>query len=287
MKLLLAHESAVPGAPIVGTGRLRLIRLGNLPLVTGSFANAADWLVELALAAPAWPVVVSHINACNYYYLQKRPALRDRLAKEAVLILDGIGMKIGCRILGLGWLPDLNGTDLFPFVMERASRERLRIFCLGSEQHVADAAAGEISRRYPGVEIAGSRGGFFDADEEDGIVSSVNGSGAQMLLVGRGFLRQETFALKHLARLNVSLVWNVGGLFDFVSAAKPRAPLFMRRARLEWLFRFLREPGRMWHRNLVAAPRFLAGMLCRRIRGHMQRGSAGTDFAEFPMADGR
>ncbi len=245
---------------------MRLIRLGALPLVTGSFANAADWLIGLALAAPARPVVVSHINACNYYYLQKKPAFRDRLAKEAVLILDGIGMKIGCMLLGLGRQPDLNGTDLFPLVMERASRERLRIFCLGSERHVAESAAREISRRYPGIEIAGCRGGYFDAGEEDGIVSSINGSGARMLLIGRGFLKQETFALKYLDRLRVSLVWNVGGLFDFVSAAKPRAPRFMRRARLEWLYRFLREPGRMWHRNVVAAPGFLAGILYRRMR---------------------
>lgn len=266
---------------------MQLIRLGNLPLVTGSFANAAEWLVERALAAPVRPVVVSHINACNYYYLQRKPVLRDRLAAEAILILDGIGMKIGCLMLGLGWLSDLNGTDLFPLVMERGSRERLRVFCLGSEQHVAASAAREISRCYPGIAIAGVHGGYFRANEEDDIVSSINESGAQMLLIGRGFLIQETFALKYLDRLSVSLVWNVGGLFDFVSGAKPRAPLSLRRVRLEWLYRFLREPGRMWHRNLVAAPGFLVSIVYRRMREGTRRGSAETDFVELPVASRR
>lgn len=243
----------------------------DLTLWTGALAPAADWLTAMACNRSGHVHVVTHINANNYYWLHKNPAAAARLRGGCTLILDGIGLKIGGVVLGLGCLPDLNGTDLFPLVMQRAARAGIAVFLLGARDQVVEMASRNIESRYPGIRIAGAHGGYFDGEAEAAIVAEVRRSGAQMLIVGRGFLRQEQFALDHAARLGVSVIWNVGGLFDFVSGAASRAPGPLRRARLEWLYRFARAPRRMWHRNVVAAPWFLRQVLLYHARRYVQQ----------------
>ncbi len=232
----------------------------GVPLVTGSFDGVADWLIGRASGTPP-PVVVTHVNISNFYNLSKCGHVREELQRGCVLFLDGIGLKAGGFLLGLGWLPDLNGTDLFSFVMEKAARRRMGVYLIGSTADAVEGTVECIRKRYAGVRIAGWRNGYFNKEEEDAIVARVNESGAHCLLIGRGFIKQEEFTLRHRDRLRVPLVWNVGGLFDFVSGIKPRAPLLMRRMRLEWLFRLLLEPGRMWRRSFVHAPVILAQVM--------------------------
>jgi exopolysaccharide biosynthesis WecB/TagA/CpsF family protein len=259
-----------PGDP----GRMGLERVEymELPLWTGDLSRAADWLASCAQGAGDAPTIVTHINANNYYWLQRRPALRARLCRDSVFLLDGIGLKVCGVLLGLGRVPDLNGTDLFPLVMRKAARLGLRIYLLGGSDTVVTRAACRIGEEFPGVRVVGFHGGYFDAAAQADIAAAIHASGAQMLLIGRGFLRQEEFALDCRSSVGTPLIWNVGGLFDFVSGARSRAPLAMRRARLEWLFRFAAAPRQMWHRNVVAAPWFLAHVLRYRIR-HVPAGS--------------
>jgi N-acetylglucosaminyldiphosphoundecaprenol N-acetyl-beta-D-mannosaminyltransferase len=240
---------------------LRGIDYLGLPLWTGDRAVAAEWLTEHARDATAHPVMVSHINANNYYWLHRRPDLRAALVQHGTLLLDGVGLGLGARVLGLGVLPDLNGTDLFPLVMRRAASHRLRVFLLGGRPQVIERAAHVLGERFPGIDVAGYHHGYFEACEHAELVRNIRASRAHLLLVGCGFLRQEEFSLRFRDALHVPVVWNVGGLFDFVSGAKPRAPRLLRRARLEWLFRLAIDPRAMWHRNLVAAPWFLGHAL--------------------------
>jgi exopolysaccharide biosynthesis WecB/TagA/CpsF family protein len=257
---------------------MEIVNYLDLSLLTGSFDDVADWLVDRASTNGLTPIVVSHINVANYYHMEKHPETKRELKRGCVLVLDGIGMKLGGVILGRGWLPDVNGTDLFPRVMRRAAHRRLRIFCLGAERSIMQRSVDSIQKQYSGANIVGFDSGYFDAAEEAAIVSGITESGAQMLLVGMGFLRQERFSLEYCDHLGVSVIWNVGGLFDFISGAKLRAPLVVRKARLEWLFRFLREPRRMWHRNLVAAPWFLTHLLdARRRRTAVPTGHESAD----------
>jgi N-acetylglucosaminyldiphosphoundecaprenol N-acetyl-beta-D-mannosaminyltransferase len=245
---------------------LKPIRFMDLSLLTGPFDDLAGWFAERILARPDIPYIVTHININNYCKLLRAPLLLDDLKSEGVLVMDGIGMKVGCFLLGLGWLTDLNGTDLFPLVMEKAAAHKLRLFLLGSEPRIAERAATVISDRYSGIEISGHHNGYFSSKEEPSIISLINDSDADILLVGRGFPAQEIFSLKHREALRVSMIWNVGGLFDFISGAKPRAPRLMRALRLEWLFRLVLEPKRMWRRNLVDAPHFFLEII-REMKG--------------------
>ena len=245
---------------------LRQLEILGFSMLTGRPEEVATWLAEAAQGPRDRCTIVSHINANNYYWIQKHPEWRERLRSECVLVMDGIGVQLGAFLLGRGWLPNLNGTDLFPLVMQEAARARLRVFLLGGSQDVVGRSAEVIRRRFPGIAIAGARSGYFEPTEENKIASRIRDCGAEMLLVGRGFLRQELFALQHRERLTVPLIWNVGGLFDFVSGQKPRAPVLVRRARLEWAFRFLLDPRAMWHRNLVAAPWFLGHVVRQSCR---------------------
>jgi N-acetylglucosaminyldiphosphoundecaprenol N-acetyl-beta-D-mannosaminyltransferase len=244
---------------------LRIVRYFDLWLLAENPPATADWIVRRAFA-PRSRALVSHINANNYYWLARSPTIRESLIRDGVLLLDGIGLKVGGYLLGHAHLPDLNGTDLFPLVMQRGQHRGLRVFLLGGRQEVVERAALNIETHYPGVRVVGLRDGYFGPGEEPHVVNQILTSQPRILLIGLGFLRQEQFALRYRDALGVPLIWNVGGLFDFVSEAKPRAPSLLRRFKLEWLFRFFLEPRTMWYRNLVAAPWFVAHL----VRAYMR-----------------
>jgi N-acetylglucosaminyldiphosphoundecaprenol N-acetyl-beta-D-mannosaminyltransferase len=151
--------------------------------------------------------------------------------------------------------------------MDRASNLGLRLFLLGARDEVVSRAAERIAGTYKGAPVVGCHSGYFCSEEETDIVSSIRNSRPHILLVGRGFPRQEEFALKYLDHLDSPLIWCVGGLFDFISGKVPRAPSWMRSSRLEWLFRLLIEPRRKWHRNFIASPWFMAKVAGARLRG--------------------
>ena len=135
---------------------MRSLELFGLRLSTGSFSDAADFIVDaVAASAAAPPTIVTHLNVNNYYYLQKRADLKAEAGDHCVIVFDGIGMKIGALLSGKGWMPDLNGTDLFPMVMKGARRRRIRIFFLGASKEVLAAAVGEIEKLFGEYCVAG------------------------------------------------------------------------------------------------------------------------------------
>jgi N-acetylglucosaminyldiphosphoundecaprenol N-acetyl-beta-D-mannosaminyltransferase len=227
--------------------------------VSGTYLGVADWLIETAKAGP--PMVAAHVNLNNYYELVRWTRGSPGKA-ELAGIFDGIGMKLAAWALGRGWLDDVNGTDLFPLLMRRAAADGLRVFFLGARAEVVERAARETARRFPGLVLAGAHHGYFAREASDSLVERIRRARPDILVVGMGFPRQEEFALTHRERLDAKLIWTAGGIFDFVSGAKPRAPLWLRRLRLEWLYRFLLEPARMWRRNTLP-PLWLAWRVLR------------------------
>ncbi|MDJ0719292.1 MAG: WecB/TagA/CpsF family glycosyltransferase [Prochloraceae cyanobacterium] len=235
------------------------------PLLTGNLEEIANWLISLVQEDSQPPQIVSHVNANNYYHLSKNPIIYDALVSSSYLLFDGIGMKLSACLLNQGWLPDLNGTDLFPLVMARLERAAIPVYFLGADECSISNAVKRTCIQWPRVRVVGFSSGYFSADHEDKIVRAVNASGAKLLLVGRGFPRQELFSLRNRHQFEVSLIWNVGGLFDFVSGAKPRAPVWLRQQHLEWLFRLTLEPRRLWHRTFVVGPWLLNHILIQKF----------------------
>ena len=242
------------------------LTLGDLPLATASFATIADWLTVQATDRTRRPAIVSHINVANYHILWRDPELKHLVRANCVLLLDGIGHKLGAFARGWGVVPDLNGTDLFPLVIQQMATRGARVYFLGAREPTIRRAAERVQKQYPGITVTGYHHGYFSTEDEPNVIAQINSGEPDLLVIGMGFPRQELFALRNRDTLRVPLVWTVGGLFDFLSGETPRAPRWMRSLRLEWLFRFLLEPRRLWYRIVVSTPWYLQHTLLGILR---------------------
>jgi len=233
---------------------LAAVPFAGLTFHTGEFERTADWLAAEVAAKGAVPRVVAHVNAHNYHRMFHGPGAAEALDGRTVLLFDGIGMKLAAWLMHGTWHPDLNGTDLFPRLMRRLAEARLAVYFLGGSVPVVEEAVRRTQAAYPGLRVAGWSAGYFPESDERGIAEKVRASGADLLILARGSGLQREFLARNLVDLGVAVVWNAGGLFNFVSGEVPRAPKAVCALRLEWLFRLVREPGRMWRRNVVIGP---------------------------------
>ena len=160
-------------------------------------------------------------------------------------------------MLGQSLRENVNGTDMFPLLCEAAAAAGRSLYLLGARPGIAAAAGEQMRRRFAALELAGARDGYFSEDEEPAVIEAVNASGADILLVAFGAPRQDLWLARHRAALSARVCMGVGGLFDFYSGRVRRAPAWMRELGLEWAYRLLQEPGRMWRRYVIGNPLFL------------------------------
>ena len=244
--------AAVPGRVQVGD-----VAFDNLDM-NEALARLRDMLDE------GVPQQVSFVNPACVNIAARHRGYRRVLARAALVLPDGIGIKIGTALLGTPLKQNVNGTDLFPRLCELLQARGASIYLLGGAPGVAEQVAAEVSQRWPGVRIAGLRHGFFTVAEEGAVAAAVRASRADLLLVARGVPAQDLYVDRYLPQLGVSVAMGVGGLFDFVSGRIRRAPMWMRETGLEWIYRLLQEPGRMWRRYLVGNLSFLARVALQR-----------------------
>lgn len=211
------------------------------------------------------PHQVSFVNPACVNIASRDRGYRRLLARTALVLPDGIGIKIAAHILGVSLNQNVNGTDLFPRLCEMLEQRGASIYLLGGQPGVAVRVAEEIGVRWPLVRIVGIRDGFFSVTGEGEVAAHVRSSGADVVLVARGVPMQDVFIDRHLHQLGVKVAIGVGGLFDFVSGRIRRAPTWMRDCGLEWIFRLLQEPSRMWRRYLLGNFTFLGRIVLQRF----------------------
>jgi N-acetylglucosaminyldiphosphoundecaprenol N-acetyl-beta-D-mannosaminyltransferase len=149
-----------------------------------------------------------------------------------------------------------------PIIAQEAAQRGWRLFLLGAGPGIAEKAANILQSRYPGLQIAGTYSGSPAADEEDDLVDRINASRADIVFVAYGAPNQDKWIARNLPRLNVSMAMGVGGAFDFIAGVVPRAPAWMRRMGIEWLFRLVRQPWRI--RRMLRLPVFVWLVLTER-----------------------
>jgi len=247
----LAGRQALPAPAVL---RLLGVDIDNIRM-----DEALDWIAAQAKAKTRATVAFVNPDCLNIAYRDRR--YREVLARADRVLPDGIGIKLAGRLLGAALLENVNGTDMFPRLCERAVRDGLALFLLGARPGVAEAAAATMRERYPGLQITGCRDGYFKPAETDAVLAAINASGADILLVALGAPRQEIWLAEHRDRLAAGVGLGVGGLFDFYSGRMRRAPPWVRELGMEWAFRLLQEPGRLWRRYLVGNPLFLYRVL--------------------------
>lgn len=182
------------------------------------------------------------------------PAFCAAVNGADLVVPDGVPVLWAARLLRRPLGERVTGVDLVEQGAALAAARGYRVFLLGAAPGVADAAAAVLIRRYPGLCIAGTYAppiGPFSAEENARMVAAVRAARPHLLFVAFGAPRQELWIRAHLDELEVPVCVGVGGTFNFLSGAIPRAPVWMRRAGLEWAHRLAQEPGRLWRRYLV------------------------------------
>jgi N-acetylglucosaminyldiphosphoundecaprenol N-acetyl-beta-D-mannosaminyltransferase len=209
-----------------------------------------------------------HVCTVNPEFIvtaQRDVNFRNILRRCDLCIPDGVGLLYAARILG-GRLPQrVTGSDGLPLIAELAAREGWRLYMLGAAEGVAEKTAAILCGQYPGLQIAGVYSGSPSPEEEDRIVERINASSADLLFVAYGAPEQDKWIARNLPRLQVKMAMGVGGAFDFIAGVLPRAPMWMRRAGLEWLYRLYRQPSRI--RRQLRLPVFVLLVLRDHLRG--------------------
>jgi exopolysaccharide biosynthesis WecB/TagA/CpsF family protein len=197
------------------------------------------------------------------------PAFRSALATFLVLP-DGVGVDLASRLIcGAPFPANLNGTDFIPRLVGTAPRA-LRIGLLGARPGVAEKAAAALHGIDPRHEIIALGDGFLEPAKESRILARLAAEPVDILLVAMGNPRQEMWIAERITGRHAHLAIGVGALFDFLAGEVPRAPAWVRRLRLEWLYRLSLEPARLWRRYVVGNPVFLLRILRQKWRGDLR-----------------
>ena len=201
------------------------------------------------------------VNVAKIVNMKKDPVLRESILSCDIINIDGMGVVFGARMKGINIPERVAGVDLFLELLKKAEEKVFPVFFLGARQDVVEETVRRLQQSYPDLNIAGYHHGYF-WDDEKTIVEKIKKSGAYLLFVAITSPKKENFINKWKDQLGVRFVMGVGGSFDVISGKVERAPKWMQNAGLEWFFRVIQEPRRMWKRYLVTNSKF-AWMLLR------------------------
>ncbi len=175
-----------------------------------------------------------------------------RIINECALInVDGMPVVWASRLLGKPLKERVAGIDLFEALMQRASVKGWRVYLLGAQEAVVSKAKQIYEKKYPGLTVAGYRNGYWKSDEESDIIEKIKLAQADLLFVAISSPKKEQFLGQYQAEMKIPFAMGVGGTFDVVAGNIKRAPNWMRESGLEWFYRFLQEPRRMFRRYFI------------------------------------
>lgn len=234
----------------------------RIPLQNFTMNEAVDKVFELLSSNGRAQVCFVNADCANIAW--KDSVYMKVLHNSAMNFADGIGLKIAGRLTDSQIKQNVNGTDLFPRLAKKMSGTGLGLYFLGARPEVNQALLQKTADDYPELKIVGGHHGYYSPEEETAIIQEINRLKPDLLLVAFGAPRQEKWIAEKLPELNVKVAMGVGGLFDFFSGRTERAPVWMREIGMEWFFRFLQEPQRMWRRYFIGNALFLY----RVIRAH-------------------
>lgn len=197
------------------------------------------------------------VNVDKLVKASRDPELRSIINDCALVNVDGMPVVWASHLLGKGLKERVAGIDLFEALMKRSAESGWRVFLLGAQQEVVSGVKSVYERRYPGLTVVGYRDGYWREDEEAAVVEQIRSARPDLLFVAISSPKKEQFLGRYQAELRVPFAMGVGGSFDVAVGNIRRAPLWMQRSGLEWFYRFLQEPRRMFRRYFVDDLAFL------------------------------
>lgn len=233
-------------------------RIGRVPVDAVTLSGAIDRIVELVRSRRGGTVYTPNVD--HVVVAEEDPAFRSAYAEVSLSLVDGTPVLWAARLLGFGVPEKVSGSDLFEPLIERAARGSLPIFLVGGQPGVAERARDRLQARYPGLSVVGIRSPRIDggghAEDEDDLVAEIRVAEPALVFVACGAPKSELFSHRNRARLRPSVLVCVGAAIDFAAGTARRAPRWVSRVGLEWLYRLVREPRRLARRYLLRDPKF-------------------------------
>lgn len=198
------------------------------------------------------------VNAGKIVAMQTDLQLRQSVNESDIINADGQAVVWASKTLRKPLKERVSGIDLMIDLVKLAAKNKYKIFFFGAKETVVKTVVANYTKQYSSDIIAGYRNGYFKKEEEQDIARQISKSGANILFVAISSPTKENFLYQNKDLLkNVNFVMGVGGSFDVVSGKVKRAPLWMQKAGLEWFYRFIQEPKRMWKRYLLGNSKFI------------------------------
>ncbi|GAA0296708.1 exopolysaccharide biosynthesis glycosyltransferase VpsK [Psychrosphaera haliotis] len=200
------------------------------------------------------------VNVAKLVNMQSDKVLHESVQACDLINIDGQGVVLGAKFCGHDIPERVAGVDLFHELLAMSQDEAFPVFLLGATQEVVEQTQKNVEKLYPNLKVAGINNGYF-WDDEEAVVAKIRESGAKLLFVAITSPKKENFINKWQDQLGVNFVMGVGGTFDVVAGKVKRAPVWMQKYGLEWLYRVLQEPRRMFMRYLVTNSKFAVLLL--------------------------
>lgn len=205
------------------------------------------------------------VNAAKLVYMQKDKELYNAVVSSDIINVDGQSIVWASKFLGTPLRERVAGIDLMQNLVEMAFNEKFKIYFLGAEDEIVKKVVGHYSNKYSPSVIAGYQHGYFNSEEEENIASKINTSKAEILFLAITSPKKEIFLEKYKNTINVPFIMGVGGSFDVIAGKTKRAPKWMQKYGLEWFYRVIQEPGRMWKRYLITNTLFIYKIIQQKV----------------------
>jgi N-acetylglucosaminyldiphosphoundecaprenol N-acetyl-beta-D-mannosaminyltransferase len=238
-----------------------------------SYADATERVIQWAKRGETRYVCVASVN--NVMWSRDNSTYADMMNGADLVTPDGMPLVWGLRLLGVPHASRTYGPSLTPLVCERAAREGVPVAFYGGTPEVLERLESELVRMFPDLNIAYSWPPPFRPlrpEEEEQVVRDIDASGARIVFVGLGTPKQEQWMVRHQDKLRAVML-GVGAAFDFIAGEKRQAPSWMQKRGLEWLFRLVTEPKRLWKRYLYSNPRFVVLFAVQAVRARFLKTS--------------
>lgn len=246
------------------TSRIPTELLFGLPLANATMRDVIDECTKALKNRQR--LLIGVLNAAKVVNLRSNELLKDSLIDCDLLLADGQSVVWASRLLRRPLRERVAGIDLFEELLGLADSDGHSVYLLGARPEVLERLVDTLRSRYPNLVIAGARDGYFTDEEAAEIAASIRDSQADMLFLGMVTPKKEIFLATHGEALGVPILHGVGGSFDVIAGVTRRAPVAWQRLGLEWAYRFIQEPGRLWRRYLRTNTLFVALTLRELLR---------------------
>ena len=197
------------------------------------------------------------INASKVNLMEEDLILREIVNSCKLINADGASIVWAAKKLGVPLKERVTGIDLFMRLIELCPKKGYRVYLFGAREEVVVKVKNIFEEKYPGIQIVGYRNGYFTEADEPEIIHDMETSKADIMFVAFSSPKKEYWVNKYLNDIKIPFVMGVGGSFDIVAGVTERAPLWMQNHGLEWFYRFIQEPRRMWKRYIIGNAKFV------------------------------